>query len=291
MICPLCGAGDTVFKYRIARFTPPFDIYECRACRFQFRDRTGLDAYSYYDQGYYEGGKEFTYTDERRLEEASRIVWRARMKRLKRRDHSGAEEPAFLDIGCSFGGLMQIAEEQGYRAYGAEVSEYSGGYARKRFGGDRIFTGSIEDIALPEGKFSAAAMIEVIEHIADPRKALENIARAMRPGGVFLVQTADMDGLQARRAKDMYHYYLPGHLSYFDRHNLRNLLMESGFSRTQYIGGVEFGLLPKLLKSRASFSRFSEYIKWVRISFYHWMSKITLGPWHLTSSMVILAWK
>jgi SAM-dependent methyltransferase len=291
MKCPLCGSAEVSLKYRIERFTPPFDIHECRACRFQFRDRAGLDAYSYYDRGYYEGGNEFTYQDERRLEEASRIVWRARMKRLKRRDRSNSDNPSFLDIGCSFGGLMHVAEEFGYTAYGAEVSDFSGGYARERFGKERIYIGSIEDTALPDGKFSAAAMIEVIEHVADPRKALTNIARAMADGGVLLVQTADMDGLQARRAKGMYHYYLPGHLSYFDRHNLNRLLLESGFRRTQFIGGVEFGLLPKLLKSRASFLRFSEYIKWIRIAFYHWMSKITIGPWHFTSSMVMLAWK
>ena len=291
MRCPLCGSEKGRIKYRIERFDPQFDIRECGVCRFQYRDLNGVSAYSFYDKDYYEGGAEFTYLDERTLEDASRIVWRARTKALTKRDKSGAEVPCFLDVGCSFGGLMKVAEENSYRAFGVEVSEYSGGFAKERFGVDRVFVGSVEDIELPDNTFSAVTMIEVIEHIADPAKALRNICRSLKPGGVVLIQTADMHGIQAKMAGGNYHYYLPGHLSYFDRTNLRKLLLASGFSRTKYIGGVEFGLLPKLLKSRASFSKFSDYIKWVRISFYHWLSKITVGPLHLTSSMVYLAWK
>ena len=113
----------------------------------------------------------------------------------------------------------------------------------------------------------------------------------MRTGGILLIQTADMSGLQAVSQRENYHYYLPGHLSYFTKDNLRDCLKNSGFSMVQYIGGVEFGLMPKLLKSEAGFKKAADYFKWLRIIFYHFLSKITLLNIHFTSSMVILARK
>lgn len=291
MNCKLCLNPHTELKYSVTAFDPPFDVYHCPVCGFQFQNIDPERAYAFYDTDYYTGGKQFSYLDERRNEEASRIVWQARMKRLIRRDRSGTEPKRFLDVGCAFGGLMQVAEESGYSAYGAEVSDYSAGYARERFGAERIWAGNVENISLPENYFSIVSMIEVIEHLYDPVKAIRNLYRAMRPGGVILIQTADMDGLQAKRHGKNYHYYLPGHLSYFTRTNLTRLMKETGFRRVGFFGGVEFGLLPKLRKSRYSFHKAADYLKWFRISWYHYLSKIALGRLHLTSSMVLLGWK
>lgn len=290
MKCKLCGREGAAKKFTVGRFDPPFDVYECPHCRFQFRDIGAEEACAFYDEAYYTGGKQFAYLDERANEEACRIVWNARVNKLARYDRT--EGPRrFLDVGCSFGGLMQVASERGYEAYGAEVSGYSAGYARERFGAERVFAGNIENIDLPQDFFSIVTMIEVIEHLCEPRKAVENVARSLRKGGVLLVQTADMSGAQAVKEGAGYHYYLPGHVSYFDRCNLATLLKESGFSRVKFVPGVEFGLLPKLRKSRYSFKTARDYRQWLRISWYHLKSKIAVGRFHWTSSMVVLGWK
>lgn len=291
MNCRLCSSPDTHFKFKVESFQPSFSIYECGRCGFQFQDVSPEAAYGFYTQNYYEGGTSFTYQDERSMEEASRIVWKARAKKLKAWDKSGLPQPRFLDVGCAFGGLMQVAEEYGYQAYGAEVSDFSGNYARERFGNDRVKIGSVETIDWPENYFSVITMIEVIEHLLDPAAAIRQLYRALAPGGVLLLQTADMAGLQALKGGASYHYYLPGHLSYFTRSNLSRLLLESGFERTHFFGGVEFGLLPKLRKSRHSFKTAKDYLRWWTIAEYHFRSKFVLFGKHLTSSMVMAAWK
>ncbi len=290
MDCKLCGSPGAALKFTVRRFDPPFDVYECPRCGFRFRDLSASEACAFYDEAYYTGGKQFAYLDERANEKACRIVWSARVKKLARYDRSRGTK-RFLDVGCSFGGLMQTAAEAGYEAYGAEVSSYSGGYARERFGEDRVFIGNIEDLALPAETFSIVTLVEVIEHLCDPRKALENVAHALQKGGVALVQTADMSGRQAVVEGADYHYYLPGHVSYFSRRNLETLMRDCGFTKVRYVGGVEFGLLPKLRKSRYSFRVPRDYLQWWRIAWYHLKSKITLGRFHWTSSMVVLGWK
>ncbi|HPI90168.1 MAG TPA: class I SAM-dependent methyltransferase, partial [Spirochaetota bacterium] len=100
-----------------------------------------------------------------------------------------------------------------------------------------------------------------------------------------------MDGRQARQLKDRYEYFMPGHLSYFSMSNLRSTLRECGFSRIKVYYPVEFGLIPKLLKSRHAFKSFKDYRAWPRISWYHVKSKVHCGTFAMTSSMVIYAYK
>ena len=290
MHCRLCGEAEMLLKYEITRFDPAFNVYECASCGFLQQDISENEAYDFYDEAYYRGKKAYSYIDERNMEKASREVWKARFRHWKKLEHAGIPR-RFLDVGCSFGGLMQTGMEAGYESYGAEVSAYSGAYARERFGEKHVFTGNIERISLPKDFFNIVSMIEVIEHLYNPRKAVENIFASLKEKGLLVIQTANMAGLQAQKAGADYHYFLPGHLSYFNRFNLERLLLETGFSKTRFVGGVEFGLLPKLLKSQYSFKNSKDYLKWFKIAVYHLMSRIPLGKQRLTSSMVMLAWK
>lgn len=287
-VCRLCGSEARLFRV-IEKWSPSLVIFRCQKCGFQFQDIKTNETLHFYDEGYYTGQGLYTYQDERQNKKASMAVWQARVKCIAQKDKSQGPK-RWLDVGCAFGGLLEVAQSFGYGVYGLEVSEYAARYASQIFPG-RIWVGNIENYVLPQDFFSVVSLIEVIEHLGDPLKALKNSYGTLQKGGVLLIQTADMDGLQARIKGADYHYYLPGHLSYFDRHNLAFALRKVGFSRVKFVGGVEFGLLPKLIKSRETFRSLWDYRHWVRITLYHFASKITLGPWHLTSSMVMIAWK
>lgn len=291
MKCKLCNSEDIIEKYIIDKFSKDFLIYECKNCNFMFQNTDVENAYKFYTEEYYKQTQDYSYIDEREKEHFARYVWKKRFKILKKLEKTTGKDKNFLDVGCSFGGLMKVSEENGYKAYGVEVSEYSGKYSKERFGKDRVFIGSIENVKLPEEKFSIVTMIEVIEHIVDPLKAIFNIYNSMKKGGVLLIQTANMSGLQAKLFGKKYHYFLPGHISYFNHKNLKNLLKEIGFNKIKVYGGVEFGLLPKLLKSRGDFKSLPDYLKWIRISLYHLISKIKICGLFFTSSMVVIARK
>lgn len=287
--CPFCGS-KTAPKYQITRFSSPFSILECPACLLQFQHPLpGPEQIkAMYGPGYYGQENEFQYEDERRHLKYYRFVWEKRIQKLSKNLHTTGPRK-ILDMGCSFGGLLQTAENYGFEGYGVEISAYAREYAARQMP-DRIFE-TLESAPWKENFFDAISLIEVIEHLDAPLKTLKQLWHLMKPGGLLLLQTANMAGRQARKAGADYHYYLPGHLFYFSKANLRQILLATGFKKIKFFHPVEFGLLAKLKKSRGFFSSPKDYKKWAAISWYHFK-----GLWHtrqraLTSSMVIYAWK
>lgn len=241
---------------------------------------------SFYTDSYYSGSSSFSYIDERKQEKAAGYVWNARLDTIRKYVTSGN----FLDVGCSFGGFLSCAEKKGFIPYGIELSEYSGKYAGERFG-KNIHIGTLESNSFSKSFFSVITMVELIEHLEDPAAALKKCYDLLKPGGMLLIQTADMNGRQAIDAGPEYHYFLPGHLSYFTAESLEKTAREAGFSRCKFFRPVDFGLLPKLRKSRYNFKKFFDYINWFKIAGYHLRGKFTKNGHPVTSSMVMYAFK
>jgi SAM-dependent methyltransferase len=247
-----------------------------------FSDET---IHSFYTSGYYSGFSSFSYIDERSIENYSKYTWNARLSTIRRYIRSGN----FLDVGCSFGGFLSCASKH-YAPYGIELSEYSGTHARERFS-ENIHIGTLFDAPFENNFFSVITMVELIEHLKDPMKALVKCRELLTESGILLIQTADMNGWQAVDAGEQYHYYLPGHLSYFTADALRDALFRAGFSSVKIFRPVDFGLLPKLLKSRGSFTSVKDYKRWFDIAKYHIKGKFTKKGRPLTSSMTVYAFK
>lgn len=285
--CPLCHSRTIRSYLIIERYNPNFEVDRCKNCGFIFMNPRFNEQIinNLYKEDYYIGNAEYSYYDEREAERFAQYVWTKRIKIIRRFAKSGN----LLDIGCAFGGFLKSASEY-FTPYGIELSEYAGKHAKSIFG-DNIHIGSLEDHPFKQGSLSVITMIELLEHLPYPAKAIRECFRLLRSDGLLLIQTANMDGLQARLLKERYACYMPGHLSYFTKNNLINLLRREGFERIKIFHPVEFGLLPKLLKSRYSFSSFIDYYKWLRIALYHYISKITFKNFSITSSMVVYAFK
>jgi SAM-dependent methyltransferase len=238
-----------------------------------------------YGDGYYTGKADYTYYDERADEKYSAYVWDSRIRKIKKFRSTGN----FLDIGCSFGGFMKRASAC-FTAYGIDLSGYASSKAAASFPG-RVHTGTIHDLPFSGVKFSVITMIELLEHESDPVKALNECCKLLDKGGLLVIQTANFNALQAAMLKERYAYFMPGHLSYFSSANLKKALMEAGFSRVKIYYPVEFGLLPKLLKSRMNFKSIFDYRSWIRISLYHLAGKIRFKDRAVMSSMVVYALK
>ena len=285
--CPLCESGKIRKKFTISSYNDPFSISDCRACGFIFMNPPYTPQYinSLYGRNYYEGESGYVYQDERLHEKYHSFVWDARLRIIRKYISEGA----LLDIGCSFGGFLKRASRL-FDPYGIEISEHSGGEARKIFG-DRVHTGTLNDHPFGDMKFAAITMIEVLEHMPDPAAAVRECARLTAPGGVLVIQTANMSGLQAELLGSRYAYFMPGHLSYFNASNLSAAVKKAGFNKIRIFYPVEFGLIPKLKKSRMNFNSAADYLKWIRISLYHAAGKIHFKGKAITSSMVMYAIK
>ncbi|MCR9144290.1 MAG: class I SAM-dependent methyltransferase [bacterium] len=283
--CPVCG-GAPLFLYTIDRFEQPFDILRCPDCKLQMQAAIPADASDLYDEGYYTGRSEYSYRDERRQRRFDRYVLDARLRTIAKYRPAPAD---FVDVGAAFGGFVEAAADAGYRARGLDVSEYAAADARSR--DLDVRAGELEPGVFETQSVDVLTMIEVFEHLTEPRRAMQALRECMRPGGLVIVQTANYRGAQARNAGSDYHYYLPGHFYYYSSDNLRRLFAEFGFSRVKIFRPVDFGLLAKLKKSRGGFTRPRDYLRWLRIAWYHWKGMLHFGEYALTSSMVMYAWR
>lgn len=295
MKCNVCGSPNIEFYGTIKRFDPSFDIYRCRDCDSLMQDASNIEPEKFYGKDYYEGSQEYSYIDERKVLKYHNYVWDARLRKIIKHSPPSGK---FLDVGCSFGGFVQSAMKY-YSAYGLDISRYaiqSGNHRMKeKSKGEPLFYGSLD--YLPENEvfkkntFSVITMIEVAEHLANPKMHFQNAYHLLKDGGILLIQTANFHGWQAINAGLDYHYFLPGHLTYYNASSLKQLLMKVGFSKFLEFIPVEFGVLAKLAKSRGSFKNIKDYFKWVSIVQYHYLSKIKWKGIPLTSSYVLFAFK
>ena len=294
--CPVCNSANVCFKYHTNPFS--LSIYECKACHSQFQYPTPRNADQFYTQGYYEGSKTFSYQDERRDEHFQNFVHRARLKTIRRYVADGK----FLDVGCAFGAFSRAAA-QNFEAYGLDVSRYAvseGNTICKQFkSGVRLFQGDL--CHLPQknpakqifrkGSFAVIALIEVAEHLKNPRDDFKSAYELLKANGLLIIQTANFEGLQAIKAGRHYHYYLPGHLVYFTATGLKNLLKEIGFTRFIEHTPTDFSLTAKWRKARAQYHYFWNIRRFIKMSWYHCISKFKWKGRPLTSSYVLYAFK
>ncbi|PCG19264.1 class I SAM-dependent methyltransferase [Brachyspira sp. G79] len=76
-----------------------------------------------------------------------------------------------LDVGCGLGYLLEVANEMGFDSYGIELSKNGSDIAKKKFGDDKIYHGTVETCNW-KNTFDVITMNDLFEHIDDPIETL-----------------------------------------------------------------------------------------------------------------------
>jgi len=174
----------------------------------------------------------------------------------------------FLDIGCATGLLLNHMKKKGWETKGVEVCARSASYAIENFGLD-IFIGTIEEAGLPDNAFDVVHFSHLIEHVPDPPALLDEVKRIVKPGGHIICTTPNVDGLQARVAKDTWRSAIPDHIFLFSRKTLRKLLESKGYNILKQIswGGIPVGKRPGYIKKPAD--RFAKLFNFGDVMLFH----------------------
>jgi 2-polyprenyl-3-methyl-5-hydroxy-6-metoxy-1,4-benzoquinol methylase len=138
------------------------------------------------------------------------------------------DDRALLDVGAYTGVFVEIAASHGWDAWGIEPSRWAVSEARKR--GLRVIQGTTATADLPESGFDVVTMWDVIEHLADPLEELRQAYRLLRPDGLLVVHTIDIDSLFARVMGSRWPWLMEMHLYYFSQRTLRQMLEKAGFT-------------------------------------------------------------
>jgi SAM-dependent methyltransferase len=72
-------------------------------------------------------------------------------------------------------------------------------------------------------------LVDVIEHVPDPRRLVREAHGLLRPGGLLLVVTPDVSSIAARAFGRRWWHYRIAHVGYFSPGTLDLLLSASGF--------------------------------------------------------------
>lgn len=107
----------------------------------------------------------------------------------------------FLDLGCGPGTLLAAAAREGFRGIGIDVSMEWLVVARKMVresGGEPQLAAAFgERLPLGEASVGGVISLDVIEHVGDPGRYLEQIHRVLQPGGRAILTTPNRYSLTA----------------------------------------------------------------------------------------------
>ena len=144
---------------------------------------------------------------------------------------------SILDIGCSYGSHLALAELRDWKCFGVEVSEYALNVARERHGAPLFLRQRIEEL-LPQ-QFDLVLLFDVIEHLPDPYR----LFCTLRERGMItsrthvLVMTPNARSFDALADPGNWVYrHPPTHLVYYSARALDELFCRLHFLEREVTG-------------------------------------------------------
>jgi SAM-dependent methyltransferase len=258
--CTACSARDderlwtgTEHEYRGETTDRPFDVVRCRRCGLaRLNPRPDVSELSrIYPPSYYAYHLSDASDAAARGSVVRRFTERAKARRYQRRllgivDRLEASPGPIrlLDVGCADGRLLDWYRESAagdrLETYGIDISEAAVGAARAK--GHRAVAGRFElDTELPEGTFDVILAFHVIEHVDDPAAFARRAAALLRPGGIFVVATPNIDSVDARRFGRYWGgNHFPRHWTFYSPETLAELARSVGLEA----GRIEWEVNP-----------------------------------------------
>lgn len=92
-----------------------------------------------------------------------------------------------LDLGCGGGHLLRAAGQRGWRALGSDVSHEACATARKAADAP-VVQSEGGTLPLRDRSVDAVTMVNVLDHLADPARALADVHRVLAEGGALVVR-------------------------------------------------------------------------------------------------------
>lgn len=187
--CPICKgtAARPVLTVEAAGHLPAdLDLVECAACKTMYF--LGDDPVLGYDFAGF--SQEYWY---RYVQNGAGIS--AMLEPLLA--IGGPRRGDLLDVGCGFGFTLDFWQKSGFgQSVGLETSAY-GKVGREKLGVDIIASYYDDAKEIAERKFDYVFSSEVIEHVRDPKAFIQDISRALKPGGILVLTTPCADGISS----------------------------------------------------------------------------------------------
>jgi 2-polyprenyl-3-methyl-5-hydroxy-6-metoxy-1,4-benzoquinol methylase len=145
-----------------------------------------------------------------------------------------------LDVGCATGEYVRLLNREGYDCQGADALRYT------EWGEDSCFRqATLPTLPYDDRAFDTVLCFETLEHVPQPKEALEEIRRVCSDNLILTVPNCEEAAAYRPSGFVPHHYVDPTHVNYFTRATLRTMLHEGGF-RLDRIGLIH-PLQPEVL--------------------------------------------
>ncbi len=128
-----------------------------------------------------------------------------------------------LEVGCARGDFLRVAREY-FTAFGVEPNPE---LAEEAIRVAPLHQGLIE--TEPGSYYDLAVSFHVIEHTPSPSQFLAAISQRLRPRGLVVLETPDINSLPFRVLKSRWRQFIPEHYYFFDKTTMTKLLQDGGF--------------------------------------------------------------
>lgn len=235
--CPLCRSKN-ILDY----FKDESSLKQCQNCRIVFTYPLPEFLSDAYDENYYRIWHEKQFRQRVKL-------WEKRIKIVKKFCLSGK----LLDVGTGDGLFLKFASSSNFEISGTEVSAAAVRAAKELHGLDIRLT-EIENSDFKKNHFDVATLWHVIEHVKDPPQVFKAVHSLLKPGGVIIVATPNLDKYLSRFIYRVLHrkpypFYSPKgeqHLFHFTESTLERIMNRAGFQTL--FKGADFAYISRKFK-------------------------------------------
>lgn len=234
--CGLCGNTHPNVVLEPARLDGP--LVECRSCGFRYVGRRRSQLTFGSGPGSEKPGdvvervrransdfRHIPLAEEQRLA-ALNARWRVDLIR----PFCGSGR--LLEVGCARGDFLRVAREH-FAVFGVEPNPDLADFARFVA---PVHAGVVE--TAPWRDFDVIASFHVIEHVDSPRRFIAAIRERLRPGGLVVIETPNIQSLAFRVFGRHWRQFIPEHYFFFEPRTITRLFRDEGLKvdRTVAIG-------------------------------------------------------
>lgn len=262
--CNLCNADNTKLLFT----KNSMKIVRCVNCGLIYVNPqpSKEDIKKIYKNGYFNGSWQSDFLSEKKL-------YTPRFKERLRQIIAFKTKGKLLDVGCAVGYFLEAARDDGWQAFGVEISSFAARYARDS--GFDVFTGTLEEANHPAQSFDVVTLWHVLEHMEDPLGCLLETHRILKKSGLVAIELPNIGSRKFKKLRENWDQLKPHeHLYYFTPGALTKMVKKARFKI------AEISTVPKgtNIGEKLEDLRLARQKKWLIKLFQYtqWVKKILL---------------
>ncbi len=271
--CNLCGSNSEESHMEVNGFK----IVKCKNCNLIYVNPRlkEKELHKIYNKKYYKNSSFETYEPSiygytEYLKEKKFIVatFQKRLEQIQKFSKVGR----LLDIGCAFGFFLEPARKNGWDVQGLEISEIAYNHSKNKLKLP-VLNKTLEEAKFKSNSFDVVTMFDVIEHLSDPKKALKEVRRILKPNGLIVITTPDIGSVAAKILGKNWEEVkrVREHIYFFSKDTLKSMLESLSFKvlRIESAGryfSVEYAIKRGKLYNKEIFNLIEKFSNWLNLN-------------------------